>query len=96
MKTVFVVCGAGMATSAVLAGRLRENLRRCGLNAAVRHGNVMDILSADFKADLIVSTVPLPQDFDIPVVPGLPMLSGKNPAETLEAVRWHLTGGGSA
>ena len=60
MLTIAVVCGAGIATSALIAEQVREHVTSRGHDAQVVQSTVMDLLSPDFTADLVVSTVELP------------------------------------
>lgn len=88
MTKILVVCGAGVATAAVVARKLRSYLAGEGITASVRQGKIMDLLSADIDADLIISTVPLPDDLGLPVLDGVPLLTGGAAAdEALSTVR---------
>lgn len=85
MRTIAVVCGAGVATSALIAEQLRGHL---GSARSVRvvQATVMDLLSPDFTADLVVSTVEIPAALGIPVVSGMPVLLQTAPEVTFEDV----------
>lgn len=76
MRTILVVCGTGVATASVVAGRLRGLLDDAGVRATVRQGKIMDLLGPDLSADLIVSTVPVPDELGFPVMSGTPFLTG--------------------
>jgi galactitol PTS system EIIB component len=76
MRTILVVCGTGVATASVVAGRIRGLLDGAGAVATVRQGKLMDLLGPDLRADLIVSTVPVPDELGIPVMSGAPFLTG--------------------
>jgi len=80
--TIAVVCGAGIATSALIAEQVREHVASRGHDAQVVQSTVMDLLSPDFTADLVVSTVDLPAALGIPVVSGMPLLLGTSPDVT--------------
>ncbi|PMC75495.1 MULTISPECIES: PTS sugar transporter subunit IIB [unclassified Brachybacterium] len=82
MLTIAVVCGAGIATSALIAGQVRDHIAASGHRAHVTQATVMDLLSPDFQADLVVSTVDLPPALGIPVVSAMPLLLQTNPAQT--------------
>lgn len=82
MLTIAIVCGAGIATSALVADQVRDHLTARGLEASVVQATVMDLLSPQFTADLVVSTVDLPDALGIPRVSGMPLLLGTSPHVT--------------
>lgn len=82
MLTIAIVCGAGIATSSLIAEQVREHIAGQGRAAQVVQATVMDLLSPDFTADLVVSTVDLPDALGIPRVSGMPLLLGTNPQVT--------------
>ncbi|MGY5763967.1 PTS sugar transporter subunit IIB [Brachybacterium sp. DNPG3] len=82
MLTIAIVCGAGIATSALIADQVRGHLAAQGREAAVVQATVMDLLSPQFTADLVVSTVDLPDALGIPQVSGMPLLLGTSPQVT--------------
>lgn len=100
MLTIAIVCGAGIATSALLARQVREHVAsRAGRHHVVQ-ATVMDLLSPDFSADLVVSTVDLPDALGIPRISGMPLLLGTRPEQTyqdideqLDRLERHTTGG---
>ena len=76
MKRVLIICGTGVATSTVVAMKVRDHLAERGIAAQVDQGKVMDLLSGDVSADLIVATTEVPSTVQIPVVAGLPLITG--------------------
>ena len=86
MLTIAIVCGAGIATSALVAEQVREHIAARGRRVTVVQATVMDLLSSDFHADLVVSTVDLPDALGIPRVSGMPLLLGTNPKGTFDAI----------
>lgn len=86
MLTIAIVCGAGIATSALIAEQVREHVSSGGRPATVVQATVMDLLSADFEADLVVTTVDLPDALGIPRVSGMPLLLGTNPQVTYDDI----------
>ncbi|GAA1334705.1 PTS lactose transporter subunit IIB [Brachybacterium rhamnosum] len=82
MLTIAVVCGAGVATSALIAQQVRDHLAHRAGDAEVVQSTVIDLLSPRFTADVVVSTVDLPSTLGIPRVNGMPLLLGTNPALT--------------
>ncbi|GAA4530381.1 PTS lactose transporter subunit IIB [Brachybacterium paraconglomeratum] len=86
MLTIAIVCGAGIATSALIAEQVREHLTASGRQIQVVQATVMDLLSPDFRADLVVSTVDLPDALGIPRISGMPLLLGTNPQVTYDDI----------
>ena len=86
MLTIAIVCGAGIATSALVAEQVREHIAARGRSVTVVQATVMDLLSSDFHADLVVSTVDLPDALGIPRVSGMPLLLGTNPKVTFDDI----------
>ena len=86
MLTIAVVCGAGIATSALVAERVREHLRSADRSDQVVQATVMDLLSPDFHADLVVATVDVPAALGVPRVSAMPLLLGTNPQVTFDDI----------
>lgn len=86
MLTIAIVCGAGIATSALVAEQVREHIAARGRRVTVVQATVMDLISSDFHADLVVSTVDLPDALGIPRVSGMPLLLGTNPKVTFDDI----------
>ncbi|WP_114856530.1 PTS sugar transporter subunit IIB [Brachybacterium sp. YJGR34] len=86
MLTIAVVCGAGIATSALIADQVRDHVAAHGRRVQVVQATVMDLLSPDFHADLVVSTVDLPDALGIPQVSGMPLLLGTSPSVTYDDI----------
>lgn len=76
MKRILIVCGTGVATSTVVAAKVRDHLSEAGISATVDQGKVMDLVRGDINADLIVATTQVPDSVAIPVVAALPLLTG--------------------
>ncbi|MFC0672442.1 PTS sugar transporter subunit IIB [Brachybacterium hainanense] len=75
-KKVLIICGTGVATSTVVAAKVRDHLAAAGIAADVVQGKVMDLLGGAPEADLIVATTEIPAAVEIPVVRALPLLTG--------------------
>ncbi|GAA1285767.1 MULTISPECIES: PTS sugar transporter subunit IIB [Brachybacterium] len=86
MLTIAIVCGAGLATSALVAEQVRDHIASRGRDAHVVQATVMDLLSPDFQADVVVSTVDLPPALGIPRISGMPILLGTNPKVTYDDI----------
>ena len=91
MKKVLVICGTGVATSTMVASSIREHCRARGIDVEVAQGKVMDLLSGTPDVDVIVATTQVPAGVGVPVVAGLPFLTGIGQEEALAEVVAHLT-----
>lgn len=91
MKKVLVICGTGVATSTVVASEIREHCHGQGIDVDVVQGKVMDLLSGTPACDLIVSTTEVPDGLDVPVVAGLPFLTGIGKDAALAEIVRHLS-----
>jgi PTS system galactitol-specific IIB component len=76
VKRVLVICGTGVATSTVVATKVRDYCLSQGIDVQVSQGKVMDLLSGGPTVDLIVATTQVPSTVTTPVVAGLPFLTG--------------------
>lgn len=80
MKTcnILCVCGSGTVSSAMVAGKLKEQLRARGWDAAMTEASPNSIASeiSGKKFDLIACVSPVRQDYGIPKVKAVGMLTG--------------------
>ena len=90
-KKVLVICGTGIATSTVVAIRIREFCAARKIPVEVSQGKVMDIVRGIEGYDLIVATTPIPSKVNIPVIQGLPFLTGVGVDATLEKIAQALS-----
>ncbi len=89
-KKVLVICGTGVATSTVVATKIRDSCAAPGIDVSVTQGKVMDLVSGSTDADLIVATTQIPDSVTVPVVPGLPFLTGVGLDATLDDIAARL------
>jgi PTS system galactitol-specific IIB component len=85
-KKVLVICGTGVATSTVVASSIREHCTAAGIDVVVTQGKVMDLLGGNPDVDLVVSTTEVPSSTSVPVVAGLPFLTGVGKDAVLEEI----------
>lgn len=86
-KSVLVICGTGVATSTVVATSIREHCADNGIPVEVRQGKVSDLAGGtDPDVDLIVATTQVPDTITVPVVAGLPFLTGIGRDEALAEI----------
>ncbi|MCD4526512.1 PTS sugar transporter subunit IIB [Nocardioides sp. cx-173] len=90
MKKVLVICGTGVATSTMVASSIKEHCAAQGIDVQVTQGKVMDLLGSTPDVDVIVATTAVPDGITVPVVPGLPFLTGMGRDQALADVVSHL------
>lgn len=86
LLTIAIVGGSGVATSVRLTQEIRRFLAERDIAARVRQATVMDLLSPYFSADIVVSTVELPESLGIPVVSGMPLLLGTGSDHVIDSL----------
>jgi galactitol PTS system EIIB component len=89
-KRVLIVCGTGVATSTVVAQKVREYCQSQGIDVTVEQGKVMDILRGADDYDLVVSTTQVPSSVSTPSVNGLPFLTGVGQDQALAEIKQKL------
>lgn len=90
-KKVLVICGTGVATSTVVAESIRQRCADEGLAVDITQGKVMDLVRGNPDVDLIVSTTEIPSSITVPVVAGLPFLTGIGKDAALDEIVEILT-----
>ncbi|MBK8448035.1 MAG: PTS sugar transporter subunit IIB [Micropruina sp.] len=75
-KRILVICGMGVATSMMVVQKIRAFCESDGLSATITHGEVADLVSGRADADFIVAATQVPSSVTIPVIAGLPFLTG--------------------
>ena len=90
MKRVLIICGTGIATSTVVASKVREHLQQAGIAAVVDQGKVMDLVRGEANADLIVATTDIPASVKIPVVRAIALLTGFGEEAVYQEIDSHL------
>jgi len=83
---ILVACGTAIATSTHVALKIKELLGERGLDVQTTQCRVQDIPGMDLIADLIVTTAQVPFDVDIPVVDGIPFLTGFGVKEVVDKI----------
>ncbi|WP_196600934.1 PTS galactitol transporter subunit IIB [Pectinatus frisingensis] len=82
MKKIIVACGGAVATSTVAADAIRELCAREGIAAEVVQMRIIEIENSLDGVDLVVTTMKITPDFDVPYVNGMPFLTGINKEAT--------------
>lgn len=92
-KTLLFVCASGIATSTVLTEKVLAYLKEKGMDKIdYRQTNVSSVESQVEGVDLIIATSKVPYELDVPVIAGLPLLTGMGEKETLEKIYETLVG----
>jgi PTS system galactitol-specific IIB component len=88
MKTVYLVCATGIATSSMLKVKVLDYLESKGIEVELFQYRVAEMFPDRIKADVIVSTTSMPPEVEeqFTVISGLPLLTGIGEEETLEAI----------
>ena len=89
-KRVLIVCGTGVATSTVVADKVRKHLASEGIDASVEQSKVGELHRGAKGIDLVVATTQVPSSVEAPVVKGLPFLTGVGEQDALDEITAHL------
>jgi len=81
-----VVCGAGMATSSVVAEKLKDELSKRGIEANIITVTAIDASSVAKDLDLIVTTTLLQSDLGVPIIRAISLLTGIGAEETIKKI----------
>jgi PTS system galactitol-specific IIB component len=89
MKTIVVACAGGIATSGTVASKINMELESRGFDHLAK-ADAIDIKSLEMYlqgADIYVSITPFSQgEYNIPVVSGIPFLTGVGIDEVMEQI----------
>lgn len=90
-KKVIVACGGAVATSTIAANKVLELCKKNGIDVEICQIRISEIESNLSGASLIVPTSKVKRDYGIPVITGMPFISGvgveKTEAAILNALR---------
>jgi PTS system galactitol-specific IIB component len=86
MKTVYVVCATGIATSTMLRLKVERFLEERGIEAKVLQYRVTEISPERTTADVILATTEIPPEFEkvTTVINGISLITGIGQTATLE------------
>lgn len=86
MKTVYVVCATGIATSTMLRLKVVNFLEEQGIEARVLQYRVTELSPDRMEADIILATTEIPPEFDkmARVINGISLITGIGQEETLQ------------
>lgn len=88
MKKILVICGTGIATSTVVANKLRDFLKEKGMESGVEisHASITDKFSSLDAYDVILTTTTVPDSIKDKVISAVPILTGAGEEEVYEEV----------
>ena len=88
-KKVIVACGGAVATSTIAANAIVELAKENNIDIEIAQVRISEIAS-NLPADLIVTTSKVKRDFGVPLITGMPFVSGlgvdKTKAKILEVL----------
>ena len=91
--TIIVSCGTAIATSTHVALKLKELLGERGLTIRTIQCRVPEVTDYADQADMVVTTAQVPFDLTIPLINGLPFLTGLGIKEVIDDIEKKLTQG---
>ncbi|MCM3512110.1 MULTISPECIES: PTS sugar transporter subunit IIB [Bacilli] len=90
MKRVLVACGNGIATSTVVASKIRDYAKKEGVNITTEQCKLMEVPGKGDNYDLVVTTGQFGGQVNTPVIGGLSLLTGIGQENTLKEIIEHL------
>ena len=91
-KKVIVACGGVVATSTIAANKVVELCKKNGIDVEICQIQILEIESNLSGAVLIVPTSKVKRDYAIPVITGMPFISGVGVEKTEAAILKVLQG----
>jgi PTS system galactitol-specific IIB component len=85
-KRVIVACGTAIATSTHVADRLSREFAARGIDADITQCRVTEIGAYVDVADVVVTTALATREFPIPMVSGVPFLTGVGEEDAIAQV----------
>ena len=87
MKRILVACGNGIATSTVVATKVKNYLEQKGLQVQTSQTKLMEVPGKVEGYDLLVTTGQFEgQTHGVPYVKGMPLLTGIGAQQALEEI----------
>ncbi|WP_127836791.1 PTS sugar transporter subunit IIB [Clostridium prolinivorans] len=87
MKRVLVACGNGIATSTVVAMKIKEACEDNGINISINQCKLLEVPSKISDYDLLVTTGKFTgSEVNVPVIGAISLLTGIGEEETLEKI----------
>ena len=90
MVTIIIACGSGIATSTIISDKLDSVLNEHGIDHEFIQCSVPEIDSYVDRADLIVTSLAMDQNYSKPVVNAITYLTGADEDETTDLILSYL------
>lgn len=84
-KKVIVACGGAVATSTIAANKVVELCKKNGIDVDICQIRISEI-DSNLPADLIVTTSKVKRDYGVPLLTGMPFISGVEVEKTEKAI----------
>ena len=91
-KKVIVACGGAVSTTTIAANKVVELCKKNGIDVEICQIQILEIESNLSGAVLIVPTSKVKRDYGIPVITGMPFISGVGMVKTEAAILKVLQG----
>lgn len=85
-KKVIVACGGAVATSTIAANKVVELGKKNGIDVEICQIRISEIESNLSGASLIVTTSKVKRDYGVPLITGMPFISGIGVEKTEKAI----------
>ena len=83
---IVVACGTAIATSTHVAIKVKELLEERGLKVYTTQCRVTEVPSLAPDAELVIATAQVPYDLSVPVINGIPFLTGIGVKEVIDRI----------
>lgn len=83
---IVVACGTAIATSTHVSIKVRDLLEERGMKVHTIQCRVTEVPSLAPDADLVISTAQVPYDIHVPVIDGIPFLTGIGIKEVIDRI----------
>lgn len=90
MKRVIVACGSGVATSQAVTSKIQKLLKEKRIKAQVEAVDIKSLSTHIKNCDVYVSITPDRNKYDVPVINGIPFLTGIGMEKELEKLISYL------
>jgi len=86
MKNILVACGNGIATSTIVASKIKDFLSEQGVMVMTTQCKLMEVPGKADSYDLVVTTGQYGGEVKTPIVGGISLLTGIGREETLKEI----------
>ncbi|HLR41747.1 MAG TPA: PTS sugar transporter subunit IIB [Pseudogracilibacillus sp.] len=91
-KKIVIACGAGLATSTMIAEKVKVILEEAGIDYSLTQSQIYEMDSYDDSADLFITSMKVEKDrYQTPIVTGTPFIMGINEEATKEQILKELS-----